>query len=327
MGSPLSTLLFQLASTRRSGGGWGRNSAKTSRTSHSTCCIPMSATGTRCTACLREGEACALRHMRPRTSNQVRAFVEEVGIVNQFPALDEGNPGVSALVLCKRPACLLQLYKKHERRASMDPSKDRRARKAARTPRHTKGWRTAPEPQMHLRRRWLDRYCTSPEAVESLLGAVGITGCVLDMCGVPTDAVATRLRSTCEIVTNDVSSGRPADTNLDASLESFPEDFLAAYSGNRPEWVVTSPPYSRALTFVKADMSLATKGVAFHMPISFLEPCADRGGWLQTNPRLCVCFYAEPIHACEQCEDGRILGCVVYSGNELPQQDEACFLS
>ncbi|CAB1111923.1 unnamed protein product [Ectocarpus sp. CCAP 1310/34] len=86
---------------------------------------------------------------------------------------------------------------------------------------------------------------------------------------------------------------RPADTNLDASLESFPEDFLAAYSGKRPEWVVTSPPYSRALTFVKAAMSLATKGVAFKMPISFLEPCADRGGWLQTNPRLCVCFYAE----------------------------------
>ncbi|CAN0217552.1 unnamed protein product [Ectocarpus sp. 6 AP-2014] len=82
---------------------------------------------------------------------------------------------------------------------------------------------------------------------------------------------------------------RTADTNLDASLELFPEDFLAAYSGKRPEWVVTSPPYSRALTFVKAAMSLATKGVAFKMPIFFLEPCADRGGWLQTNPpSVCV---------------------------------------
>ncbi|CAM9715405.1 unnamed protein product [Ectocarpus sp. 6 AP-2014] len=109
------------------------------------------------------------------------------------------------------------------------------------------------------------------------------------MCGGPTDAVATRLRSTCEILTNDVSSGRPADTNLDASLELFPEDFLAAYSGKRPEWVVTSPPYSRALTFVKVAMSLATKGVAFKMPIFFLEPYADRGGWLQTNPpSVCV---------------------------------------
>ncbi|CAN0001145.1 unnamed protein product [Pylaiella littoralis] len=204
----------------------------------------------------------------------------------------ERNLGVITLVLCRRLACLLHLYKKHEQRASKDRSKDRRARKAARTPRHAKGWVGAPEPQTHLKRRWLDRYCTSPEAVDALLGAVGITGCVLDMCGGPTDAVATRLRSTSEVLTNDVSSGRcrrPADTNLDASLESFPEDFLAANSGKRPEWVVTSPPYNNALTFVKAAMSLATKGVAFKMPLSFLEPCADRGGWLKTNPpSVCV---------------------------------------
>ncbi|CAN0123568.1 unnamed protein product [Ectocarpus sp. 4 AP-2014] len=63
----------------------------------------------------------------------------------------------------------------------------------------SKVWRTAPEPQTHLRHRWLDRYCASPEAVDALLGAVDITGCVSDMCGGPTDAVATRLRSTCEI--------------------------------------------------------------------------------------------------------------------------------
>ncbi|CAM9767933.1 unnamed protein product [Ectocarpus sp. 4 AP-2014] len=85
-------------------------------------------------------------------------------------------------------------------------------------------------------------------------------------------------------------STRPADTDLDASLESFPEDFLAAYSEKRPEWVVTSPSYSRALTFAKAAMSLATKGVAFKIPISFLEPCAYRGGWLQTNPPS-VCLF------------------------------------
>ncbi|CAN0267361.1 unnamed protein product [Ectocarpus sp. 4 AP-2014] len=136
-------------------------------------------------------------------------------------------------------------------------------------------------------------YCTSPEAVDALLGAVDITGCVLDMCGGPTDAVATRLRSTCEILTNDVSSGtRSSDTNLDASLESFPEDFLAAYSGKRPEWMVTSPPYSRALTFVKAAMSLATKGVAFKMPISWNLAQTGVVGCKRT-PRLSVCFYAE----------------------------------
>ncbi|CAB1119679.1 unnamed protein product [Ectocarpus sp. CCAP 1310/34] len=129
------------------------------------------------------GEESAFRHMRARTSSQVRDFVDEVGISNQFPALNEGNLGVITLVLCRRPACLLQLYKKHEQRASKDRSKDRRARKAVRTPHHAKGWVGAPEPQTHLKR------------------------CVLDMCGGPTDAVATRLRFTCEVLTNDVSSG------------------------------------------------------------------------------------------------------------------------
>ncbi|CAN0241803.1 unnamed protein product [Ectocarpus sp. 4 AP-2014] len=104
----------------------------------------MSAPRNRCSACLRGGEASALRHMRPRTSNKVRDFVDEVGIANKFPALDERGVGTVTLSLCKRPACLLQLYKQYEQRMSMDRSKDRRARKAARTPRHAKGWRSAP---------------------------------------------------------------------------------------------------------------------------------------------------------------------------------------
>ncbi|CAB1109602.1 unnamed protein product [Ectocarpus sp. CCAP 1310/34] len=224
--------------------------------------------------------------MRPRTSSQVRAFVDEIGIANQFPALDEGGLGASTLTLCKRSGCLLQLYKKHEQRMSKERSKDRRARKAAQTPRHATGMWTVPEPQTHLKRRWLDRYCTSPEAVEALLGAVSITGCILDVCGGPTDAVATRLGPTCEVLTNDVSSGRPADTNLDASLESFPDDFFAASSGKRPDWVVTSPSYKSALTFVKAAMSLATRGVTVPAPTGVVG--------FKRIPHLCASFCGEP---------------------------------
>ncbi|CAN0373481.1 unnamed protein product [Ectocarpus sp. 12 AP-2014] len=42
----------------------------------------MSAPGNRCSALLRGGEASAFRHMRPRTSNKVRDFVDEVGIAS-----------------------------------------------------------------------------------------------------------------------------------------------------------------------------------------------------------------------------------------------------
>ncbi|CAB1103775.1 unnamed protein product [Ectocarpus sp. CCAP 1310/34] len=65
-------------------------------------------------------------------------------------------------------------------------------------------WTCAPEPVKQLKRRCFDRYCTSPTALEALLGVVSISGCVLDMCGGPGDAVVTRLRDTCQVLTNDV---------------------------------------------------------------------------------------------------------------------------
>lgn len=78
-------------------------------------------------------------------------------------------------------------------------------------------------------------------------------------------------------------------TSLDASLVSFPDDFLAANPGKQPDWVVTSPPYKGALEFVKVALAVAKLGVALKLPLSFLEPCADRGGWLQVNPpNVCI---------------------------------------
>lgn len=80
------------------------------------------------------------------------------------------------------------------------------------------------------------------------------------------------------------------DTNLDASLASFPEDFLLANPGKQPDWVLTSLPYKGALAFVEAALSEAKEGVALKLPISFLEPCADRGEWLEENPPA-VCIF------------------------------------
>ncbi|CAM9866382.1 unnamed protein product, partial [Pylaiella littoralis] len=128
-----------------------------------------------------------------------------------------------------------------------------------------------------------DRYRTSPEAVGALLDAFHITGCVRDMCGGPGDAVATRLEGMCEILTNDVRS----------SLASFPDYFLNATDRKQPDWVLTSPPCKNALVFAKVAMSVVKKGVALKLPLTFLEPCADRGGWLQANPPAMVCVFTE----------------------------------
>lgn len=162
--------------------------------------IMQSSSSRRCSACLECGEY--LRHIRARTGELVRTFVDEAGIADRFPGFQSGAAGPGLLALCKRSRCLLELYKKHE----LAQSKERVARRAKQTPRHSRKWSAAPEPVTHDKRRRFDRYCTSPEAVDALRYAVAITVCVLDMCGGPQDAVALGFGSTCEVVTNDVRS-------------------------------------------------------------------------------------------------------------------------
>ncbi|CAM9870676.1 unnamed protein product [Ectocarpus sp. 6 AP-2014] len=216
-------------------------------------------------------------------------------MAEKFPSLNAEGSGMYPLVLCNRPDCLLQLYIKQLR----EKNKPRTKLRAQQLARHGAKWTGIPEPRKHIKRRCLDRYCTSREAVEALLGAVEIKGCVLDMCGGPGVAIATRLGATCKVITNDISTGLspgglPPDTNLDASLASFGADFLLAKPGQRPDWVLTSPPYKGALEYVKSALSLAAKGVALKLPLSFLEPCADRGKWLQANPPA-VCVFLRRV--------------------------------
>ncbi|CAM9743371.1 unnamed protein product [Ectocarpus sp. 12 AP-2014] len=65
-------------------------------------------------------------------------------------------------------------------------------------------------------------------------------------------------------------------------------------------------------------MSLATKGVAVKLPLSFLEPCADRGGWLQTNaPSACVFLRRAKYTRVNKLKMGEF-GCVSYT------QDISC---
>ncbi|CAM9759056.1 unnamed protein product [Pylaiella littoralis] len=94
------------------------------------------------------------------------------------------------------------------------------------------------------------------------------------MCGGRMDAVALRLGLSCTVVTNDVRN-------------SFPREYLE--KAGQPDWVVTSPPYRGAINFVKSALGVARYGVALKLPLSFLEPCADRGIWLKENPpSVCV---------------------------------------
>lgn len=83
------------------------------------------------------------------------------------------------------------------------------------------------------------------------------------------------------------------DTNLDASAVSFADNFVSIHA-RKPDWVLTSPPYSGAISFVKTALSVAKKGVAMKLPLSFLEPCADRGDWLKAHPPA-VCVFLRRV--------------------------------
>lgn len=116
---------------------------------------------------------------------------------------------------------------------------------------------------------------------------------------------------------------RGSDTNLDASATTFCEDFLA--SGQElVDWVVTSPPYKKAINFVKAAMSVAKYGVALKLPLSFLEPCSDRGTCLQENPLSACIFLRRATHTPAHALVGEFWGLVQSSGQ--CKVYTACFL-
>lgn len=74
-----------------------------------------------------------------------------------------------------------------------------------------------------------------------------------------------------------------ADTHMDASTDAFRESYTSD-AATRPDWVVTSPPYSNAFAILKQALCVARVGVAFKMRLSFLEPTPSRVDWLRSNP-------------------------------------------
>ncbi|CAB1112018.1 unnamed protein product [Ectocarpus sp. CCAP 1310/34] len=267
---------------------------------------PTSSTSKTCDACLREDDEAGYRQLRPRTMSMLRAFVRNAGLAEKFPGVMPLGVGIDSLVLCKRAECVLKQYDKH----MSDLCHDRARKKEKRNRSEAATWTSAPEPAVHLKRRHLDRYCTSIVAVEALLDAVNVSGRVLDMCGGPDDAVARRLRDTCEVVTNDVSS------SLDASKSTFAADFLADGFEQQPEWVVTSPPYKGAVKFGKAALSVAKHGVTLKLPLSFLEPCVDRADWLEANPPTVCVFLRRASYTPEHIMMGEFWGVWYCTGGD-----------
>eukprot|EP00903_Cladosiphon_okamuranus_P014022 g13039.t1 len=104
----------------------------------------------------------------------------------------------------------------------------------------------------------MGRYPSTPTQVGALLAHVRVTGGVLDACGSTIDAVSSVLKShDLHVTTNDFNRGLAADTHLDAGSERFVEAY--GEGAMQPDWVVTSPPYSKAFDILVQTLRLAKK--------------------------------------------------------------------
>ncbi|CAN0437501.1 unnamed protein product [Pylaiella littoralis] len=125
-----------------------------------------------CGACLSGDDGSGIRAPRARAAERIYAFAREPEISAMFPNRTFG--GEDTLRLCKRKGCMLKLLEARK-------TKERKQQSIHQPGTKRKNF-FVPEPVMHLKRRHLDRYCTSPAAVEALVAEVRIEGVVLDMC-------------------------------------------------------------------------------------------------------------------------------------------------
>lgn len=97
---------------------------------------------------------------------------------------------------CARSDCFYKSYLRNRSAKSRAKSKKENGH----------GLALPPEPVWRPQRQHLDRYCTSPEALCSLLSALTITGRAADICGGKRDTVAMTLDKQCEVIfTNDIN--------------------------------------------------------------------------------------------------------------------------
>lgn len=156
------------------------------------------------------------------------------------------------------------------------------------------------------KRRVNDFYPTPAGVTRALLRRVDLTGRVLECCsgeGHISNELARHAPGIADLITNDLDPRFDADLTRDAADPAFWREVGPV------DWIVSNPPFDRALDIVEQAVTHARIGVAMLLRISFLEPtehgrtarvAADgrpmpaqrpRAPFLEANPphRLLIC--------------------------------------
>lgn len=94
---------------------------------------------------------------------------------------------------------------------------------------------------------------------------------------------------------NDIDRHHDADFYGDAG-KSETWDAFEDLMGAPPAWCITNPPFNQASLILPLAMERCTHGVIALLRLSYLEPCANRGHWLeQHQDRLSILFLPKRI--------------------------------
>lgn len=108
---------------------------------------------------------------------------------------------------------------------------------------------------------------------------------------VGTGDIADVVRRQCAAgVTGDIYTGRPADVHGDAG---DPEtwDVYQQTLRTPPALCITNPPFGQAHRILPLALERCTMGVIALLRLSYLEPCANRGHWLERHQdRMSILF-------------------------------------
>jgi hypothetical protein len=148
--------------------------------------------------------------------------------------------------------------------------------------------------KLQKERTALDFYETPEELTLSLLKhcpAITRASSILEPCNGhgAISRVLEREIKKCEIVTNDIDPEKPADFNFDATGSIH-------WKMKFPDWVITNPPFNQSGRIISLAYRHALLGIAFLLPLNFLEPCKDRVDFLRAagDPDRVIVFNPRP---------------------------------
>jgi hypothetical protein len=124
----------------------------------------------------------------------------------------------------------------------------------------------------------LEFYETPKGLTTALLQRLQVYGRVIEPCAGDHAITDVLKNHGLEVLTCDIDPTKTVDYVMDSAVEDNWGLLLHA------DWVVSNPPFSRALEILKNAYDHAEVGVAMLLRLSFLEPCEPRNKWLVQHP-------------------------------------------